>query len=143
LVAVSSAVPNPAPEAGAAIDLAARGVGTCDDSTFINQSSGGSPRVDDCLQITRNVDPNRVYTLPIDSYFEIESFGTCAIGGFSAFVRPMSNVKIGGQDVIDIITDSVRRFQWNGLVGAKGDMRCQMNPDLYHWSQRVDWGIYH
>lgn len=35
--------------------LARASINDCGDSSFINQSSGGSPKVSDCQQITRNI----------------------------------------------------------------------------------------
>jgi hypothetical protein len=44
----------------------------------------------------------------------------------------------GNGDIRDLVRDSINRFQWNGLVGSKGDMHCQGlgNP-------AVSWGLYH
>ena len=56
LLAMASAAPNPAPVSSPVNELETRAsINNCGDSTFVNQSSGGSPRVEDCLRIARNI----------------------------------------------------------------------------------------
>jgi len=50
-------------------------------------------------------------------------------------------VNVGNDDVRDIIFESIKQFQWNGLVGAKGEMKCQTN--VPEGPDPVSWGIYH
>jgi hypothetical protein len=47
---------------------------------------------------------------------------------------------VGNQDIIDLINDSVNRFQWNGLVGSRGDMQCRV---VGSGQDAVSWGLYH
>ncbi|KAF9054904.1 putative necrosis-inducing factor-domain-containing protein [Panaeolus papilionaceus] len=143
LSGMARAVPRPESRSVPLNALEARWVNACEDSSFINQSSEGSPRVDDCLQIIRNIGYGEVYLLSLDTQHELATFGNCAIGAYSPFIRGVTNVRVGGQDVIDLINDSVRNFQWNGLVGAKGEMRCKVDPDNLDHLQNVQWGIYY
>jgi hypothetical protein len=55
-------------------------------------------------------------------------------------MRHMPIYKVGNQDIIDLINDSVSKFQRDGLVGSKGVMNCQqLGLDLTY----VLWGLYH
>jgi hypothetical protein len=114
-------------------------INDCGDSSFINQTSGASPRVDDCLQIARNIAGGGTWTVNgFGVQHQLVQYGTCAFGITQGSTAP---VYIGNQDIIDLINDSVARFQWNGLVGSKGTMDCQMAGYPAHVS--VLWGIYH
>ncbi|GFF22633.1 hypothetical protein IFM61606_08574 [Aspergillus udagawae] len=114
-------------------------INDCGDSTFINQSSGGSPRVDDCLQIARNIAGGGTWTFEgFGVQHQLLQYGTCAFGVTQG---SRVTVKIGNQDIIDLINDSISRFQWYGLVGSKGTMNCQVSG--YIGQESVSWGIYH
>lgn len=119
------------------------GKDTCGDSTFENQTSGGSPLVGDCLVIIQNIqeDGSTDYTTQVvgKNQREIVSFGTCALGVEATKVDGNVNFVVGGQDVIDLINESVKRFASDGKVGARGNMDCNGNVH----SQGVLWGIYH
>ncbi|KAF9054908.1 Ecp2 effector protein, partial [Panaeolus papilionaceus] len=116
-------------------------INDCGDSSFDNKSSGGSPRVDDCLQIARNIAGGGTWTVALIGHHQLVEFGTCAFGVQAPFELGVSNIRVGNQDIIDVINDSVRRFQWNGLVGARGEMQCQTDPGT-RWL-KTEWGIYH
>jgi hypothetical protein len=50
-------------------------------------------------------------------------YGTCAFG-----VNTGDTATVGyvcSSDIIDLINESIRRFSFNGKVGAKGVMSCQ------------------
>lgn len=118
------------------------GKDTCGDSTFENDTSGGSPLVEDCLQIIKNIegDTDDDYTTEIVTQRELLWYGTCAFCVEATKVNGNANFVVGGQDVIDIINEAVKRFgDSDGRVGAKGDMDCNGNIK----QQPVKWGIYH
>lgn len=118
------------------------GKDTCGDSTFENDISGASPLVEDCLQIIKNIegDTGDDYTTNIVEQRELLHFGTCAFGVEATKVNGNANFVVGGQDVIDIINEAVKRFgDSGGKVGAKGNMDCNGNVK----QQPVLWGIYH
>jgi hypothetical protein len=48
--------------------------------------------------------------------------------------------KVGGQDAIDIINESIKRFATDGRVGAKGVMSC--SGTTVNTKVNVEWGIY-
>jgi hypothetical protein len=118
------------------------GKDTCGDSTFENETSGGSPLVEDCLTIIKNIEENAStdYTTQVvgKNQRKIASHGSCAFGVEATTVNGNVNFVTGGQDVIDIINESVNRFASGGRVGAKGNMNCNGNVK----SQGVLWGIY-
>jgi hypothetical protein len=116
---------------------------TCGDSSFENQTSDASPKVSDCEQIIKNIegDGSTDFTHDITGHRELLSFGSCAFGvertgGTGGAVM----FKVGGQDVIDIIKESVKRYGGGGKVGAKGVMPC--DGTTAGTTVKVEWGIY-
>jgi hypothetical protein len=59
------------------------------------------------------------------------TYGTCAFG---ATAETAVGVKVGNEDVRDLIRDSIAKFSWQGKVGAGG--RIEYNGG-------VTWGLYH
>lgn len=115
----------------------------CGDSTHVDQTSGASPKVSDCEQIIRNIegDASTEFTHRITGHREILSYGSCAFGiertgGTGGAVQ----FKVGGQDVIDAINKSVKKFGSSGKVGAKGVMPC--DGTTAGTKVKVEWGIY-
>ncbi|KAF9890425.1 hypothetical protein FE257_005830 [Aspergillus nanangensis] len=114
----------------------------CKTSTFVDQTSEGSPTVPDCMQIVRNIantDGQWKVENAIGSHHQLVQFGSCAFGVQG--MRKDGNVDfyIGAQDIVDIISESVRRFGGSGKVGAKGEMSCEGTIK----GQDVEWGLYH
>jgi hypothetical protein len=60
------------------------------------------------------------WTIDGEQNHQIGYFDTCAFS-----VQLFYSQKIGGQDIIDLITTSIERFAWNGRVGALGYLYCQ------------------
>ncbi|KAJ5611255.1 hypothetical protein N7510_007974 [Penicillium lagena] len=113
-------------------------INDCGDSTFTNESTGGSPTVSDCQQIATNIAGGG--TWHVEGYgiqHQLVQYGTCAFG----VTNSDKGFKIGNQDIIDLINGSISRFQWSGLVGAKGEMSCQ--DDFSVEDETVSWGLYH
>jgi hypothetical protein len=114
----------------------------CGDSTFVDQTSGASPKVEDCRQIIKNIegDGSTDWTTQVVGHKqrEIASHGSCHFGVKATKTNGNVNFKVGGQDVIDIINSAMAQFGRDGLIGAKGDMNCNSNIK----SQPVLWGIY-
>jgi len=121
----------------------------CGESTFENQSTGGSPDVHDCQELIQA-------QKRLGGTFEFESdgsqhavltYGSGAIGVQTycphGHCPPLGRiVKIGDLDVTDLVTSAIDKFQWNGKVGAKGTMMCQ---EEFHeeLTMPVLWGVYH
>ncbi|KAK3947971.1 hypothetical protein QBC32DRAFT_246732, partial [Pseudoneurospora amorphoporcata] len=105
------------------------GKNNCGDSTFENQTSGGSPSVEDCLQIIKNIegDGSTEWTVGIGAQKEIAKAGKCRFGVEAEGVEGSVTYKVGGQDMIDIINESIKQFGGGGKVSAKGYMNCNGN----------------
>ncbi|KAL5120988.1 hypothetical protein ACEQ8H_001176 [Pleosporales sp. CAS-2024a] len=121
-----------APTTSAAPKLVAR-EGWCEDSTFINASSGGSPQIVDCQQLAANIVGSGNWFLTASDR-TIAQYGTCA---FNARVESsgIQITHIGNDDVRDIIRDSIAKFAWQGKVGSGGHMNCD--------GVGVTWGLFH
>ncbi|THC87565.1 hypothetical protein EYZ11_012987 [Aspergillus tanneri] len=115
----------------------------CGDLSFEDQTSDASPTVEDCLTIIKNIqgDSSTDWTIQVIGKHqrELARHGSCAFGVETTKVNGNVNFVVGGQDVIDIINESVKRFGADGKVAAKGKMNCNGNIK----SQAVLWGIYH
>ncbi|CAN8105483.1 unnamed protein product [Discula destructiva] len=109
------------------------GKNSCSVATFVDQTSGGSPKVEDCRQIITIIqdDIQTDWTTQVagGSQRKIASFGSCRFGIEATKIDGNVSFTVGGQDVIDIII---------GRVGAKGIM--QYNGNIK--GQQVEWGIY-
>ncbi|KAI9039350.1 uncharacterized protein KD926_009493 [Aspergillus affinis] len=118
------------------------GKNTCRESTFEDQTSDASPSIDDCLTIIKNIegDASTDYTHQVvgKRHREILSFGSCSFGVEATKVHGNVNFVIGGQNAIDIIRDSIKRFSRDSKVGARGEMNCTGNIK----DQPIKWGIY-
>jgi hypothetical protein len=136
------AAAQPISENPAALLLAKRGQeNTCGDSTFENKSSPASPKVSDCQTIARNIAGGGKWTVGAGGeHHQLVQFGTCAFGAQGAG-SDMNSAFIGNTDIIDLINDSIRRFEWNGLVGASGVVGCRSMTGLVG-GVRMRWGIY-
>ncbi|EHA19716.1 hypothetical protein ASPNIDRAFT_138741, partial [Aspergillus niger ATCC 1015] len=114
----------------------------CGDSTFVDQTSDASPKVEDCRQIIKNIegDATTAWTTQVVGHNqrEIASHASCHFGVEATKTNGNVNFKVGGQDVIDIINDAIAKFARDGLIGAKGNMDCNGNVK----SEPVLWGIY-
>ena len=120
--------------------MAASSVNDCGDSSFIKQSTGGSPLVSDCRQIIRNVGGSGIWPVAAGAQRKLLQYGTYALG---AQLSNTANIAyVGNHDVIDLIDTSIDKFSWNGKVGATGTMDCQPASGLAG-SSRVDWGVSH
>ncbi|KAF4464653.1 hypothetical protein FALBO_8509 [Fusarium albosuccineum] len=128
-----SAPVSPNPSSSEVIGLVKR-ENLCGDSSFENQTSGASPRVVDCQQLNYNIRNGGTWFVG-GSQRQLASYGDCAFGarvnaGPACWAR-----WVGNQDIIDLINDSIARYGGNGLVGAKGEMKC-------NGGCTVDWGLY-
>ncbi|PWY81537.1 hypothetical protein BO94DRAFT_557986 [Aspergillus sclerotioniger CBS 115572] len=114
----------------------------CGDSTFVDQTSHASPKVEDCRQLITNIegDGGSGWTTQVIGHHQrrIASHASCHFGVEATKTDGNVNFKVGGQDVIDIINDAIARFARDGLIGAKGKMNCDGNIK----GQPVLWGIY-
>jgi hypothetical protein len=110
----------------------------CGDSTFVNQTSGGSPTVADCQTLANNIAGDGTWTTNPFAQRTLATYGTCAFGITNS--GPWT-IYVGNEDIRDLIRSSISQYNWFGLVGAKGDMPCQ--TDIFGTSWQVTWGIFH
>ncbi|PPR08227.1 hypothetical protein CVT24_001242 [Panaeolus cyanescens] len=111
----------------------------CYDSSFENRWRASAPLVNDCRILASNIAGDGDWTQSTASgQRQIASFGTCHFGVEGAETLLVS-YRVGNQDVIDLINDSINRFQQDGRVAARGVMPCdQITPGTV----RILWGIY-
>ncbi|KAK3181826.1 hypothetical protein K4F52_006893 [Lecanicillium sp. MT-2017a] len=116
-------------------------VNDCRDSSFENNSSGGSPLISDCQQIVRNIQGDGSWTIPcaLRGEHTYATYGTCAMGAHCT-VEGANIAHIGNEDTIDLINDAINRFSFDGKVGASGRMLCEDNLGV---EVTVQWGLYH
>lgn len=112
-----------------------------EDSSFEDQTSDASPSTSDCMGIVNNIQGTqgewKVENFAGEQH-QLVQFGGCKFG-IQAFNKHGSVIfYIGAQDIVDIITDSIKKFGGSGKVGAKGRMDCKGDAN----SQDVEWGLY-
>jgi hypothetical protein len=93
------------------------------------------------MQIVKNIqntDGDWEVENAIGSQHQLVQFGSCAFGVQGQGKNGNVDFYIGAQDIVDIITDSVRQFGGSGKVGAKGVMSCDGTVK----GQQVEWGLY-
>lgn len=117
------------------------GISECGSSTFVGQTSEGSPTVADCQQLVRNIEGthgNWPVENALGDQHQIAQYGSCKFGvqGIGKYGNIVFHV--GGQDIVDLVNESIQKFSWNGLVGAKGEMTCRGDVS----GQTVEWGLY-
>ncbi|KAJ3483725.1 hypothetical protein NLG97_g7237 [Lecanicillium saksenae] len=103
----------------------------CGDSTFENQTSGASPKVSDCETIVKNLQngdgkASHEVDNAIGKQHQLDQFGSCRFGVQGKGKHGNIDFHVGGQDSIDLINDSIKKFARDGRV--KG--------------QSVEWGLY-
>ncbi|EEA29070.1 conserved hypothetical protein [Talaromyces marneffei ATCC 18224] len=120
---------------------ALQAISDCGDSTFVDQTSAASPKVDDCLQIVANIQ-NTLGEWEVENAVEqqhqLVQYGTCKFGVQGKGINGNIDFHIGAQDIIDIIHSSISKFASNGVVGSMGEMNCNGNVK----QQAVEWGLY-
>jgi hypothetical protein len=99
--------------------------------------------VSDCQQLARNIAGDGSWTVTTSEHRKLASYGTCVFG---AQCIQWAVAYIGNQDIIDLINDSITRYQWQSpggglVVGSSGFMTCHSSPSV--GDQGVQWGLYH
>lgn len=113
----------------------------CGASTFIDQTSDASPSVSDCMVVVNNIKGTdgqwTIQTIGKEQH-QIAGHGGCNFGVQATELKGNVDFSVGAQDIVDIITESIKQFGGGGKVGAKGDMSCNGNIK----GQGVEWGLY-
>ncbi|KAF7967881.1 hypothetical protein HWV62_32820 [Athelia sp. TMB] len=108
----------------------------CGDSSFVGETSGGSPLISDCQIIQKNIAGGGTWTTSAGAQRQLVQFGTCAFG---ITVISDGAAIVGNQDIIDLINSSIQLFGSGRRVAAKGAMPCNAlfgGPRL-----TVDWEL--
>jgi hypothetical protein len=95
--------------------------------------------VGDCQPITETLLAEGTWEIEaIGGQHQLVQYGTCAFGvtGDKSF----NEFYVGNLDIINVINDSIARYNWNGKVGSKGSMGCQSLKGLMG-GVRVSWGL--
>jgi hypothetical protein len=109
------------PLSGEATGLVKR-TNECGASSFENETSGGSPWIADCLQLTNNLSGNGNWLLAnFGQERQLASHASCKFIAQAPFTQA---IHVGDQDVQDLIRDSVNKFGRDGRIGARGIMTC-------------------
>lgn len=102
-------------------------INDCEDSSFEPILTDTAARVDDCRVIISNISGGGTWTLSHgEAATPLVSYGTCSFDASRAG-SDIEFLKIGNQDIIDLINESIRRFgDANGNLNAKGTVDCQV-----------------
>jgi hypothetical protein len=115
------------------------GLTDCRDFTFEDDTKDDSPPIADCQRIIDNIiGTNGEWYTGIGHFEKKVSNGLCAVGVASYGVHGPVVTNAGDNDLVNIITESAKRFGKNGRVGAKGTMTCNGNVG----SAPVEWSLY-
>ncbi|KAK4224461.1 putative necrosis-inducing factor-domain-containing protein [Podospora fimiseda] len=120
----------------------------CGASTFINKSSGGSPKTTDCVKIRDHYRTAngyfQTYTWDYGSHWtRLVITGTCVFGVKS---KNGAYPRIGSEDISDLTKDAINRFKTSdspSRVGAEGNMGCNVQLISVSGSASVNWAIFH
>lgn len=116
-----------------------QGVTKCSGYTYEDETTSASPLVSDCKVLMSNIaGTTGTWTTGIGPQRTIPKYGTCKFGVQSVGVTGDVTFNTGSQDVVNIITESIAKYEWEGRVGAKGYMKCDGDAG----SQKVKWGLF-
>ncbi|KAK9855849.1 hypothetical protein MYU51_001467 [Penicillium brevicompactum] len=113
---------------------------TTSKSTYVKETSGGSPLIEDCLALVKKIQGTKKYwDKPIERQFGIVGSGTCTFGITGKGRKGNANEKVGAQDVVNIIRYAAKHWgAGETRMGGKGTMQCDGNIKR----QKVNWAIY-
>ncbi|KAK9414819.1 putative Ecp2 effector protein domain-containing protein [Seiridium unicorne] len=113
----------------------------CGESTFEDETSGGSALASDCQVIVGSIGAGGTWTVGAGGeHHQLLQHNTCAFGVEED--RSMNAAYIGNADIIGVITDSISKFTRDGKDGAQGAIGCQSLKGLVEGADMTR-GIYH
>ncbi|PPJ55388.1 hypothetical protein CBER1_02758 [Cercospora berteroae] len=133
----------------------APGVNDCGISSFIEitQPAGSNPLVTDCQALVASIQQDYEWTVTSQGQTLVYN-GTCAFNAVTSSGQdPDLTGKVGNADIIDLVTDSIKKYAKDGTVGCRGGyslyassagaMPCD-SPDAPSGKQvSVDWTLTH
>jgi hypothetical protein len=114
---------------------------TCQVSSFTDATSNASPLVTDCQQIVANIQGTQgswTVEAVTGKQHQLVQFGTCAFGVTADAGHGRTEIYVGAQDIVDLITSSISMFASNGKVGSSGTVDCNANIG----TDTMVWGLY-
>lgn len=110
------------------------------DSSYTDESTGGSPLIEDCLHIVKNIEGTSGHWIkPIERQFGILHYGTCVFGITGKGRKGNADEYVGAQDAVDVIRYAAKHWGDGKRMQGKGTFTCKGNIK----KQTVDWAIYH
>lgn len=112
-------------------------VDICGDSSFVDETTGGSPILSDCGCV-------RDYSNTHNGLWMFTDRGgwnwmmACNSCVFRAHTDNYFTIGVGNTDIRDLVSGAIIRFGRNGLVGASGQMGCKGNFN----TAKIIWALY-
>lgn len=108
--------------------------GHCGMSSFAGETSTGSPKISDCVNLVEKFNPSKTYKIGTERK-EMGRYGNCRF-----MARAYSaNTKLGNEDIRDLLRSSIDRYAKDGRVGARGSMHCAGGGS---GAEKVDWWVW-
>lgn len=119
----------------------AKSVNDCGESSFDSLPADRFALAADCRVIASNIANGGTWTVEASTGnpHQLVQYGTCAFGVKLVQASEGWQYKVGNQDIIDLITTSIEKFEKDGLVAARGIMQCEA---LVGHPMGVYWAIY-
>lgn len=131
------------------LDWVQYGRDQCGASSFVNKSSGGSPKTVDCKAIMTHYQSADGHFVAM-SNFDLKAGGAwcrLVITGSCVFGIKSKNQwdpRVGGSDIADLTRDAMAKFKTAGSpsrTGAEGNMGC--STDMFRGTASVNWALFH
>ena len=124
--------------------------GRCGQSTYENENSKDSPLAADCQQLSDNLKDYGTFedreateewkVVTMGSHRQLAQYKSCAFG-VECPEETLNVAYVANPDVQDIIRASIDQFEFDGKIGAKGEMRCASDKGIAE-KPKIVWGIY-
>ncbi|RKU48460.1 hypothetical protein DL546_002720 [Coniochaeta pulveracea] len=119
----------------------------CQNSTFIDETSNGSPLASDCMVIVSNIRAGGTWRVEdvLGYEHQLVQYGTCAYAvrpGEEQWGHLGAYYKLGNEDIMHTIVDAANMFASadTGRLGASGRMHCENGAD--QWLKTINWRIF-
>lgn len=120
-----------------------QGITDCDSYRYTGATSDASPLISDCQDIINNIQgTDGEWTTTLSRTRQLVSAGTCALSVEEDTGDDNGNgsYKVGAQDIITLISNSIKMYGSNGKVGASGTFECNGNIKK---QPHLKWYLYH
>ncbi|PLN86539.1 putative necrosis-inducing factor-domain-containing protein [Aspergillus taichungensis] len=116
----------------------------CNQYSYKNEASGGSPQTSDCKTLAENIAGSGDWTSSGASQRELAKHGSCAFGTEEADGEGSLLYYVGNEDIIDVINEMIKQFdpEGNGRLGGSGEFHCDVPAANGGKAAKIKWGIY-